>query len=56
MLQRMREEASQQATDAAESEQEREEQDSEPAKADGASVWTQMREEVLQRSVEVVNL
>ena len=41
-----------QAVDAAESEQVREEQASEPPEADGESVWKQMREEILQRSLE----
>ena len=56
VLQRMQEEASQQETDAEEPEQERDVQESEPAKADGVSVWKQMQEEVLQRSVEEANL
>ena len=52
----MRDEASQQGAEAAEPEQERGEQDSEPATADGASVWKQMREEVLQNAPEEANL
>ena len=39
VLQRMREEASQQETDAEEPEQEQDVQESEPANADGVSVW-----------------